>query len=77
MDGSAKDFLKVIKKLDLVDQTKSRKFFKNINKIELVDGKRKMSIEPNETSFEVNFNLIIKIRLLESKKMLLIFNWII
>ena len=40
MDGSSKDFLK-LKKIDLVDQNKKRKYLKILNKIELIDGKKK------------------------------------
>ena len=46
MDGSAKDFLNVIKKIDLVDQSKTRKYLKILNKIELIDGTRRIYIEP-------------------------------
>ena len=57
MDGSAKDFLNVIKKIDLVDQSKTRKYLKILNKIELIDGTRRIYIEPNERSLEVEFQL--------------------
>tara|TARA_Y100001958_G_C21209163_1_gene535034 strand:+ start:411 stop:1334 length:924 start_codon:yes stop_codon:yes gene_type:complete len=57
MDGSSKDFLNKFKKIDLVDQSKKRKYLKVTNKIELVDGYRKISIEPNVSSLEVNFQL--------------------
>ena len=57
MDGSSKDFLEVLKKTDLVDQVKKRKYLKISSKIELIDGERKISIEPNNSSLEVNFNL--------------------
>ena len=57
MDGSSQDFLNEIKKINLVKQSKKRKYLKVLNKIELVDGKRKISIEPNESSLEVSFQL--------------------
>ena len=57
MDGSSKDFLNTLKETDLIEQSKKRKFLKISNKIELIDGKRKISIEPNEFSLEVNFQL--------------------
>tara|TARA_E500000178_G_C16843594_1_gene671753 strand:- start:367 stop:978 length:612 start_codon:yes stop_codon:yes gene_type:complete len=57
MDGSSKDFLNVLKKINLIDQSKKRKYLKISSKIELVDGKRKISIEPNNSSLEVNFQL--------------------
>ena len=57
MDGSSKDFLEILEKVTLIDQVKKRKYLKILNKIELLDGKRKISIEPNEFSLEVNFQL--------------------
>ncbi len=57
MDGSSKDFINTFKKIDLVEQSEKRKYLKITNKIELVDGSRKISIEPNESSLEVNFQL--------------------
>ena len=57
MDGSSEDFIKVLKKINLVDQFKKRKYLKVTNKVELIDGKRKISIEPNQSSLEVHFQL--------------------
>lgn len=57
MDGSAKDFLNVLNKTNTTKLTKKRKYLKILNKVELVDGERKISIEPNELSFEVDFQL--------------------
>ena len=57
MDGSSKDFLKKLEEIDLVEQSKKRKYLKILNKVELVDGKKKISIEPNEDTLEVNFQL--------------------
>ena len=57
MDGSSKDFLDIFKKTKLIDLPKKRKYLKILNKIELVDGKRKIIIEPQESSFKVNFQL--------------------
>ena len=57
MDGSAKDFLDILKKVDLIDLPQKRKYLKILCKIELVEGKRKILIEPNENTFEVNFQL--------------------
>ena len=68
MDGSAKDFLEVIKLVELVNQLKKRKYLKISNKIDLVDGKRKISIEPNSNSFEVNFQLNYKNKIIGRQK---------
>ena len=57
MDGSAKDFLDLLNNIKLVSLTKKRKFLKILNKTELEDGLRKISIEPNDLSFEVDFQL--------------------
>tara|TARA_A100001015_G_scaffold183667_1_gene204340 strand:+ start:311 stop:1237 length:927 start_codon:yes stop_codon:yes gene_type:complete len=57
MDGSSKDFLKILESNVLLDQRKKRKYLKISKKIELIDGKRKISIEPNEFSLEVSFHL--------------------
>ena len=57
MDGSSKDFIDSLKKVQLTTQDKKRKYLKISKKIELVDGKRKISIEPNEESLQVDFQL--------------------
>ena len=57
MDGSAKDFLIELKKIEIIDQSEKRKYLKISNKVELIDGKKKISIEPNENTFEVEFQL--------------------
>ena len=51
MDGSAKDFLIELKKIEIIDQSEKRKYLKISNKVELIDGKKKISIEPNENTF--------------------------
>ena len=57
MDGSSEDLINVLKKINLVDQFKKRKYLKVTNKVEFIDGKRKISIEPNQSSLEVHFQL--------------------
>jgi UDP-3-O-[3-hydroxymyristoyl] N-acetylglucosamine deacetylase len=57
MDGSAIDFLNAIKKVKLKILPKKRKCIKITKKFELIDGERKISIEPSENSFEVDFQL--------------------
>ena len=57
MDGSAKDFLIALKKIEIINQSEKRKYLKISNKVELIDGERKISIEPNDTTFEVDFQL--------------------
>ena len=57
MDGSAKNFLEVLKNAELKILSEKRKFLKVQNKIELKDGERTISIEPSEESLEVEFQL--------------------
>ena len=57
MDGSSKDFINILKKTQLTTQNKKRKYLKISKKIELIDGKRKISIEPNEETLHVSFQL--------------------
>ena len=45
---------------------------KILSKIELVDGKRKILIEPNENTFEVNFQLDYSNKIIGKQKILLI-----
>ena len=56
MDGSAKDFLSILKKTKIKNLTEKRKYLKITDTVELIDGLRKISIEPNK-SFEVDFQL--------------------
>ncbi len=68
MDGSAKDFLDVIKKTDLVTQHKKRKYLKILDKIVLKNEKKEISIEPNQSSLEVNFQLDYKNKIIGKQK---------
>ena len=73
MDGSSKDFLDKFKKIDLVEQSKKKKYLKIKNKIELVDGKRKISIKPNDSTLKVNFQLNYKNKIIGDQKIQLIY----
>ena len=57
MDGSAKDFLEILNEVEVINLTKKRKYLQVTEKVELLDGERKISIEPNESGFEVDFQL--------------------
>jgi UDP-3-O-[3-hydroxymyristoyl] N-acetylglucosamine deacetylase len=57
MDGSAKDFLSKLNKVEIKELTKKRKYLKIVDSFEFVDGSRKISIEPNDLTFEVGFQL--------------------
>ena len=68
MDGSSKDFIKGIKKINLIDQLKKRKYLNILKKVELIDGNRKISIEPNQSSLEVDFQLNYKNKIIGDQK---------
>ena len=68
LDGSARMFLDVLKKTDLKIQLAKRKYLKILEKVELIDGKRIISIEPNDSSFEVNFELNYKNKIISKQK---------
>ena len=57
MDGSAKNFIDILNKVELINLSKKRKYLKVIDRVELIDGDRKISIEPAHSSFEVDFQL--------------------
>ena len=57
MDGSAKNFLDVLKKSQIKILPEKRKFLKALDKVELIDGTRNISIEPSNQSLEVQFQL--------------------
>ena len=57
MDGSAKNFLDILSETHIKTLSKKRKYLKVIDKVELLDGERKISIEPNDSFFEVDFQL--------------------
>jgi UDP-3-O-[3-hydroxymyristoyl] N-acetylglucosamine deacetylase len=68
MDGSAKDFLDILSRAEIKQENKKRKFLKVINKVELIDGERKISIEPIDSSLEVEFQLNYENEIIGSQK---------
>ena len=68
MDGSAKDFLISLKKTPVKILEKKRKYLKILNKVELLEGEKKISIEPNNSSLEVNFQLNYKNEIIGKQK---------
>ena len=54
---SAKDFINVFKTVKILSQTKKRKYLKVTKKVEFVDDGRLISLEPNDSSLEVEFEL--------------------
>ena len=57
MDGSAKEFLKTLKKSNVKILTEKRNFIKVLDKVELTDGKKNISLEPNDDTLEIEFQL--------------------
>ena len=57
MDGSAKNFVDALKSVKLKKLKSKRKYLKISKKIDFVDANKKISIEPNNSSFEVAFQL--------------------
>ena len=68
MDGSAKNFLQSIKPEDLIVQSEKRKYLKITKKIKLENGNKEISIEPNQSSLEVNFQLNYKNKIIGKQK---------
>lgn len=68
MDGSAKNFLDVLNNKNHKKFTIKRKYLKIMDKVELIDGERKISIEPNDSSFAVEFQLNYKNKIIGKQK---------
>ena len=56
MDGSAKEFINVLKNIELKSLQKKRKYLKISETVKLTDGERNIYIQPSDY-FEVDFNL--------------------
>ena len=74
MDGSAKNFVEEINKVELIKLNKKRKYLKILNKIEFEDNERLISISPNENSFEVGFQLNYENKIIGKQKNLVNFS---
>ena len=57
LDGSAKEFLSSINKVEKKILEKKRKFLKITDHLELNTGEKKISVEPRDLEFEVDFQL--------------------
>ncbi len=68
MDGSAKPFLDAFLKVGTKQLNQERKYLKILKKFEFSDGERKISIEPSEKSFEVEFQLNYKNKIIGKQK---------
>ena len=68
MDGSAKDFLEILKNTKIKTLSEKRNFLEVLQKVELVDGDRKISLEPNDETLEVEFQLNYKNKVIGNQK---------
>ena len=74
MDGSAKDFLNSFKNTEILVQEKKRKYLKVLKNMELKDGERSISIEPNDNSLIVDFELDYENKVIGKQKNIINFN---
>ena len=58
MDGSSKEFVETILKIGVKEQKAKRKYLKILKKFEFEEDKKFISIEPNENSLNVDFELV-------------------
>ena len=68
MDGSAVDFINEIRKQNLKELSKKRKYLRVLKKVDLEDGDKKISIEKGNSSLEVEFNLNYKNKIINKQK---------
>ncbi len=73
MDGSAKDFLKVLKKTEKVKLTSKRKYLKILEKVQLNENEKTFSIEPSD-NFTVDFKLDYKNKIIGKQSNLINFD---
>jgi len=57
LDGSSKNFVDAIDKVGLKSSETSIKIIKVLRKVEVVDGTKKISIEPSNTTLEIDFEI--------------------
>ena len=67
MDGSAKNFLDILKKTELKQLNKKIKYLKILEKVQLKDGNRKIEISPKD-SFEVDFEIKFKNKIIGNQR---------
>ena len=58
MDGSSKEFVETIKKIGIKKQNTKRKYLKILKKFEFKENEKFISIEPNDKSLNVDFELV-------------------
>jgi len=68
MDGSSKDFVETILKIGTKEQKAKRKYLKILKKCEFRENEKFISIEPNENSFNVDFQLVYSNKVIGKQK---------
>ena len=58
MDGSSKEFVETILEIKTKEQTAKRKYLKILKKFEFKENEKIISIEPNDKSLNVDFELV-------------------
>jgi len=58
MDGSSKEFVETFLKVGVREQNVKRKYIKILKKFELKENEKSISIEPNDNSLNVDFELV-------------------
>ena len=67
LDGSSKEFVKILKNAGIKKQNKKRKYLKILEKVKFTDQERSFTIEPN-SSLEIDFELNYKNNLIGSQR---------
>ena len=75
MDGSAKEFLSTLKKTEKKILEKKRKFMKITNYLDLKKGEKKISVEPKDFEFEIDFQLNYGNKIIGKQRNLVNFNF--
>jgi UDP-3-O-[3-hydroxymyristoyl] N-acetylglucosamine deacetylase len=68
MDGSSKEFVETILKVGIKEQKSKRKYLKILKKCEFRENEKFISIEPNENSFNVDFQLVYSNKVIGKQK---------
>ncbi len=67
LDGSSKEFVKILKDAGIKKQNKKRKYLKILEKVKFTDQERSFTIEPN-SSLEIDFELNYKNNLIGNQR---------
>ena len=68
MDGSSKVFFDELKKVKKIELNKKRKYLKILSKVELLEGEKLISIDTSDNSFEVEFQLNYKNKIIGNQR---------